>query len=147
MQNYTEDYIDFFRSRDETDEYPDRAVIRNIKIDPVYDIEALLDKNTQVKPKELFAKLQQDRISFEESILFLDYVFRKLLTPTNTDYFTAQEYTEIAGNNSAADTDLEEYTYLTYSCDKEQYKNRLRLKAYLDVVKNFALLDTPKSES
>lgn len=146
MQNYTEDYIDFFRSQDETDEYPDKAVIRNIRIDPGYDVETLLDKTAQIKPKELFTKLQQDRLTFEESILFLDYVFRKLLMPTNTNYFTAQEHTGVASKN-LMDTDIEEYTYLTYSCDKEQYKNRLRLKAYLDVVKNFALLDTPKSES
>lgn len=145
MQNYTEDYIDLFRSQDETDEYPDRAVIRNIKIDPAYDVETILDKNNQIKPKELFIKLQQDRITFEESILLLDYVFRKLLIPTNTDYFTAQEHTEVASKNFT-DSDTEEYTYLTYSCDKEQYKNRLRLKAFLNVVKNFALLETPKND-
>ena len=145
MQNYTEDYIDLFRSQDETDEYPDKAVIRNIKIDPAYDVETLLNKNLPIKPKELFAKLQQDRLTFEESILLLDYIFRKLLMPTNTDYFTAQEHTEVASKDFT-DTDTEEYTYLTYSCDKEQYKNRLRLKAYLDVVKNFALLETPKND-
>ena len=146
MQNYTEDYIDLFRSMDETDEYPDKAVIRNIKIDPAYDIESLIDRNRTIRPRELFTKLQQDRISFDESILLLNYVFRKLLIPTNTDFFTAQERTKISGTEFN-DSDTEEYTYLTYSCDKEQYKNRLRLKAFLDIVKNFALLDTPKIES
>ena len=47
---------------------------------------------------------------------------------------------------SPSENDGDEYIYYTYSCNEEQYKNRLRLKMFLDAVKNFGLLETPEKE-
>ena len=159
----------FFKSMDETATYPEKEILRHIRIDPTYDVEVLLDNGKEIKPRELFTKLQQDRISFKESILLLNYVFQKLLSPAREDYFTAQKH--IDRSESLYDANAEngilgsiyreeegpvgfstsknggdEYTYYTYSCNEEQYENRLRLKAFLDAVKNFGLLQTLEKE-
>jgi len=159
----------FFNSCDETDTYPAKEVLRDIRIDPTYDIGVLLDNTKDIRPRELFTKLQQDRISFKESILLLNYVFQKILSPARDDYFTAQEHVDRSASFCDADAETEilgsiyheeegpvgfssskngcdEYTYYTYSCNEEQYKNRLRLKAFLKAVRDFGLLETLENE-
>lgn len=161
--------FDFFKSMDETDKYPEKEVLRNIRIDPTYDVQILLERAREIRPRELFTKLQQDRISFKESILLLNYVFQKLLSPARDDYYTAQEHVDRSASFCDADAETEilgsiyreeegpvgfsssenggdEYTYYTYSCNEEQYKNRLRLKAFLKAVRDFGLLETPEDE-
>lgn len=166
MKEHVQQNYNFFRSMDETKTWPDKENLQKISINPRSDVEVLLDNTKEIRPRELFTKLQQDRITFKESILLLDYVFQKLLSPARNDFFTAQEHVdrsayfcdadmeaEILGSIyreeegpygfSSSKTSCYEYTYYTYSCNEEQYKNRLRLKAFLDTVKDFGLLETP----
>lgn len=169
MKDLMEYEFDFFQSLSQTDTYPEKEVLQNIRIDPTYDVAVLLDHNKKIRPRELFTKLQQDRITFQDSILLLNYIFQKILTPARKDYFTAKKHVDNSYSFCDADIEAEilgslyreedgptgfsyfehgcdEYTYYTYSCNVEQYKNRLRLKAFLDAIRDFGLLETPEKE-
>lgn len=138
--------LDLFRTMYKTKTYLDKEALQKINIDPGYDIAVMLDDNKKIRPRELFTKLQQDRITFKESILLLNYVFQKILLPKRSDYFTATAH-HAWSPSSPTSMDFYDYTYLTFSCDEEQYKNRLRFKAFLDTVKKFKLLETPEFDN
>jgi len=157
----------------ETRKYPDKDVLHKLNSmelqgDMFAHVANLITKETD--PDTLFSKLKNDTISADETIMFLNYVFRKILKPTKEHYFSRTLVEEHDPHALLYDTESEreildaisleegdiitdsrpygpaDISYYTYSCNEKQYKNRICLKEILNIMTESPFLATPEED-